>query len=68
MKSDQVVVSEATKNPSILSNIQLLTTKSLQKQRKRIRCQGGVKENILELNLKNKEIIHSLLKEMISME
>jgi hypothetical protein len=30
--------------------------------------QGGVKEKIPELNLKNKEIIHSLLKKIISME
>jgi hypothetical protein len=68
MKRDQVVVSQATKNPSSLSNLQPLTTTNLQKQRKRIIRQGGVKEKIPELNLYNKEIIHPLLKEIIYME
>jgi hypothetical protein len=54
MKSDQVVVSEATKNPSSLSNLQPMTTKNLKKQRKIIRCQGGVKEKVPELNLQIK--------------
>ena len=68
MKRDQVVVSQATKNPSSLSNLQPLTTTNLQKQRKRISHEGGVKEKLPELNMKNKEIIHSLLNEIISME
>jgi hypothetical protein len=51
MKMDQVVVSEATKNPSIFSNVQQLTTTKLQKQRKTISRQGGVKENLPEMNL-----------------
>jgi hypothetical protein len=68
MKRDQVVVSQQIKNPSSLSNLQLLTTTNLQKQRTRISHQGGVKEKLPELNLENKEIIHSLLMKMISME
>ena len=41
MKRDQVVVSQATKNPSSFSNIQPLRTTKLQKQRKIINRQGG---------------------------
>jgi hypothetical protein len=51
MKRDQVVVSQETKNPSSLSNLQLMTTKNLQKQRKTIICRGGVKKKVPKLNL-----------------
>jgi hypothetical protein len=68
MKRDQVVINQATKNSSIFSNPQLLTTTNLQTPRKGINRQGGVKEKIPELNLKNKEILHSLPKNIIIME
>jgi hypothetical protein len=68
MKRDQVVINQAIKNSSILSNPQLLTTKNLQTPRKGINCQGGVMEKLPELNLKNKEILHSLPKNIIIME
>jgi hypothetical protein len=68
MKRDEVVGSQETKNPSCLSNLQPLTTTNLHKQRKRINHQGGVNEKLPELNLYNKETIHPLLKEIISME
>jgi hypothetical protein len=51
MKRHQVVVSQATKNPSRLSNLQPMTTSNLQKQRKIINCQGGVNKKVSELNL-----------------
>jgi hypothetical protein len=51
MKRDQVLFNQATKNPSSLSNLQPLTTTNLQKQRKRINRQGGVKEKLPEMNL-----------------
>jgi hypothetical protein len=68
MKRDQVVIIQATKTSSSLSNLQPMMTTNLQKQRKIINPPGGVKKKVTELNLYNKEIIHSLLKEIISME
>jgi hypothetical protein len=51
MKRDQVVVSQETKNPSSLSNLQPMTTTNLQKQRKTINHPGGIKKKVPELNL-----------------
>jgi hypothetical protein len=51
MKSDQVVVSQETKNLSSLSNPQTLTTVTLQKQINKISHQEGMKEKVPELNL-----------------
>jgi hypothetical protein len=51
MKRDQVVVSQETKNLSSLSNPQTLTTVTLQKQRKKISHQEGMKEKVPEPNL-----------------
>jgi hypothetical protein len=68
MKRDKVVVIQETKNPSSLSNLQPMTTTKLQKQRKIINHQGGVKKKVPELSLYKKEIIYPLLKEIISME
>jgi hypothetical protein len=45
-----------------------MTTTNLQKQRKIINHPGGVKKKVSELNLYNKEIVHSLLIEIINME
>ena len=68
MKKDQIVVNQETNNPSSLSNIHSLTTTNMEKQRKIISRQEGAKKKVPELNLYNKEIIHPLLKEIISME
>jgi hypothetical protein len=57
MKRDQVVVSQETKNLSSLSNPQTLTIVTLQKQRKKISHQEGMKEKVPELNLQIREII-----------
>jgi hypothetical protein len=51
MKRDQVVFSQATKHPSSLSNLQPMTTTNLQRQRKIINRQGGVKEKVTEMNM-----------------
>ena len=68
MKRDQVVVIQATKNPSSLSNIQPMTTTNLHKQKKIIICRGGVMKEVLELKLWIKEIMYSLFKEIINIE
>jgi hypothetical protein len=51
MKRDQVVFSQETNNLSSLSNPQALTTVTLQKQRRKINYQEGMKEKVLEPNL-----------------
>jgi hypothetical protein len=51
MKRVQVVVSQETKNPLSLSNLQTTTTTNLQKQRKTINRPGGVNKKVPELNL-----------------
>jgi hypothetical protein len=51
MKRDQVLVSQATKNLSSLSNLQPLTTTNLHKQWKIISLQGGVNKKVPKLNL-----------------
>jgi hypothetical protein len=51
MKKDQIVVSQATNNPSSLSNLHSLKTTNMEKQRKIISRQGRVKEKVPELNL-----------------
>jgi hypothetical protein len=68
MNRDQVVISQEMKNPSSLSNLQPMTTTNLQKQRKTINRPGRVKKKVPRLNLWNKEIMCSLLKDVISME
>jgi hypothetical protein len=49
MKKDQVVIIQVIWNTSSLLNLQSLTTTILQKQRKKIIHQEGMKENVLEL-------------------
>jgi hypothetical protein len=51
MKKDQVVIIQVIQNPSSLSNPQSLTTTTLQKQRKKISHQEGMKEKAPEPNL-----------------
>jgi hypothetical protein len=68
MKRDQVVESQETKNPSSLSNVQPMTTTNLQKQRKTIIRPRKVRKKVPGLNLYNKEIMCSLLKDIISMK
>ena len=69
MKKDQVVNIQVIQNLSSLSNPQTLTTFTLQKQRKKISHQEGMKEKVPEPNLQIREIIDmkeiDLLKEDI---
>jgi hypothetical protein len=58
MKKDQVVIIQIIQNPSSLSNLQSLTTTTLQKQRKKINHQEGMKEKVLEPNLYIRETIN----------
>jgi len=51
MKNDQVVIIQVIQNPSRFSNPQSLTTVTLQKQRKKIIHQEGMKEKRPEPNL-----------------
>jgi hypothetical protein len=51
MKKDQVVIIQVTQNLSSLSNPQTLTTVTLQKQRKKISHQEGMKGKTPEQNL-----------------
>jgi hypothetical protein len=51
MNMDQVVINQATMNPSSLSNLQPMTTTNLQKQRKTISRPGGVKKKVPGMNL-----------------
>jgi hypothetical protein len=70
MKKDQVVIIQVIHNPSSLSKLQSLKKTTLQKQRKKISHQKGMKEKVPESNLKFKEITqtHFMIKEIISME
>jgi len=49
IKKDQVVIIQVIWNPSSLLNLQSLMTTILQKQRKKISHQKGVKEKVPEL-------------------
>jgi hypothetical protein len=51
MKKDQIIVSQATKNPLSLSNLHSLTIINMEKQRKIINHQGREKEEVPELKL-----------------
>jgi hypothetical protein len=68
MKRNQVVINQATKNPSSLSNLPSMTTKNLQKQKKIIVYLGGVMKEVPELKLWIREIMYSLFKEIINIE
>ena len=51
MNKDQVVIIQVIQNPSSFSNPQTLTTVILQKQRRKISHQEGMKEKTPEPNL-----------------
>jgi hypothetical protein len=68
IKRDQAVVSQEMKNPSSLSKLQPMTITILQKQRKTISRLGRVRKKMPDMNLKNKEVMCSLLNDVISLE
>ena len=68
MKRDQVVINQATRNPSSLSNLPSMTTKNPHKQKKIIIFLGGVMKEVPEMKLWIREIMYSLFKEIINIE